>query len=444
MTSYRERESIHATTVNWYWCWTLPAVLWLPGCGAPADEWNRFRGADGSGLIRAESLPAEWSTERGIRWRTELRGVGNSSPVASRGRVFLTAAWEHAENPDRKWRAVSAFDARDGGLLWEREIFAAEAEEKHQYNTIAAPTPASDSKRVYVYFGSTLAALDHDGEILWQREIDPTYAEFARYGAASSPVLTREAVIVVQDKEWGDTEDVAWLAAFSKKTGDLLWRREWTETCCSYSTPVVVDRGAGEEIVFSGSGAVVSYSAADGETLWTHEVETNQMVGSPVFDGDLLAVAGGAHNVRSINMLRLTGAGRQTIPETLWTRKRLAPQDSSPVLVNGRLYTVTDQGIMASHDAKSGQLIWRGRLERSRMRASLVAGAGKIFATSTSGAVFAVSASDEFEILSINDFEERGTNASPGIAPGCLLFRTRSHLWCVDTAPSVNVGERAT
>ena len=86
----------------------------------------------------------------------------------------------------------------------------------HRVNTSAAPTPVTDGERLYVYFGSDLAALDLDGNVLWQQTIDPKYQEYSRYGASSSPVLTEEAVVILQDREYADTEDSGWLAAYSK------------------------------------------------------------------------------------------------------------------------------------------------------------------------------------------------------------------------------------
>lgn len=411
-------------------------------CGPDgSDDWPQFRGPSGGGLI-ADSLvatgglPLEWSAEQGIRWKAPLRGSGNSSPIVHRGQVYLTAAQEIEGGEDvGKQRVVLAFDLATGVALWVTELFAAAPERRHRFNTLAAPSPVADDA-IYVYFGSVLAAVEFDGSVRWQHEIDPTYAEFSRYGAASSPVLTRDAVIVVQDCEWAQTEDVGWIGAFDRKTGEPLWRTEWQNTCCSYSTPLVVDRGAGEEILFAQSGSIVSYGASDGQTLWSHPVEINQMVPSPVLEGDLLVMAGGANQMRSTEMLRLSGSGARTTVETLWRSKRFAPQDASPVLYQGKVITVTDQGIAAAHDAETGAELWHGRLGRGRMRASLVAGAGRVYATSSGGAVVVFSAGDTFEKLIENDLGETGTNASPGYADGCLLLRTSEHLWCVEAQPA--------
>jgi outer membrane protein assembly factor BamB len=422
-------------------------------------------------------LPSTWSLGGdNVRWRTEVPGVGNSQPVVADGRVFVTYAYREGADPFEpeaeeseidpeaeswsqeddaeapppdprpadaervKWRAAMAIDLETGDVLWQMPLFEAPTERKHRLNTIAAPTPVTDGRNLWVYFGSVLAKLDLDGEVLWQREIDAGYGELTRYGAASSPVLTERDVIVVQDKEWARTEDVGWIAAFSKETGEPRWRTEWEHTCCSYSTPLVVDRGAGEEIVFAHSGAVVSYSARDGESLWSQPVEILQMVATPVLRTreprarDLLAVAGGAHNVKRTILFELQGAGRDTRAELLWDDPRFAPQNSSPVLYRDRLFTVNDAGVLTARELAGGDVIWNHRLARGKNRASLVAGDGKVYVQSSSGVVSVVAAEDDgsARILAENTLGDDGSNASPAIAGGCLLLRTARHLTCVE------------
>ena len=86
------------------------------------------------------------------------------------------------------------------------------------------------SEGMYVYFRSHLARVLHSGEVDWLVEVDRTYADYARYGAATSPVLASDLVVVLQDREWGytQTEDSGWLAAFERDTGDLRWKVEWS------------------------------------------------------------------------------------------------------------------------------------------------------------------------------------------------------------------------
>jgi hypothetical protein len=56
-----------------------------------ADNWPRYRGADGSGVSQETGFPAEWS-QGDYEWVTELPGEGHSSPVIWDRHLFVTTA----------------------------------------------------------------------------------------------------------------------------------------------------------------------------------------------------------------------------------------------------------------------------------------------------------------------------------------------------------------
>ena len=68
--------------------------------------------------------------------------------------------------------------------------------------------------------------------------------------------------------------------------------------------------------------------------------------------------------------------------------------------------------------------------ERSFSTASLIAAAGKIYATSQFGAVHVVAAADEFEHLAVNEMNE-DCLATPAISRGDLFIRTKTRLYCI-------------
>jgi outer membrane protein assembly factor BamB len=407
----------------------LVAVL-AGACGdrGPA-EWPQFRGPGGVGLIADSPLPESWSADSAnLRWRTEIPGAGNSSPVVGHGKIFLTTA---VEENDTVSRSVVAVAADSGNVLWQTVIADEPREHRHALNTYAAPTPATDGELVYAFFGATLAAVDFDGEIVWRREVDPEYRELSHYGAASSAVLAGDVVVVARDRE-DAVHGEGWLGGFDRQSGEEVWRRTWVDTCCSYATPLVVDRPAGEEILFAHAARITSYDPSNGETLWSQELTQNQPVTSPTIAGDLLAVFTGADRVRNGAMLRLTGGGRDTEVEILWQTSRMIPQVSSPVLLDGLLYTVSDNGIMLCYEAETGKVHWKQRLDGNAFRPSLLAGDGKIYAVDSYARTSVVAAGPEFRLVAHNDLEDPG-NASPAFGAGCLLLRTQQALYCIET-----------
>lgn len=418
-----------------------PTVLVLAlaaGCDAPpaleeTPEWPQWRGASGMGLALEGGLPEVWSAESpNVRWRTDVPGSGNSSPIVGGGRVFLTTAYEDSESregsPTR--RSCLAYDLDSGKIVWETAVVTTPFETRHRFNTGAAPTPVTDGSHVFVYFGSHLAALDFDGRIVWTKEVDPDYVKYSRYAAASSPILTDDAVIVAQDQETGTTDDVGWLAAFDKATGERIWRHEWNDTCCSYSTPLWL-AGREPRLLFAHSGAVAEYDPTTGEQLWIHHYEINQMVSSIVAQDDLLCIAGGAHNVRRSTCLSLSGHGRETEIEVLWESLHGPPETSSPVLFDGLLFTVTTKGILSCLDARSGRALWTERLPRGGYHLALLAGDGKVYVPNARGRTLVVAPEPEFRLIAENELDEGGF-ASPAVAGSSLLFRTNSQLIRID------------
>src|SRR5437868_13045405 len=57
-----------------------------------ADNWPQWRGPKGTGISAEKDLPIKWSSNDNVRWRAELPGPGNASPIAWGDRVFITQA----------------------------------------------------------------------------------------------------------------------------------------------------------------------------------------------------------------------------------------------------------------------------------------------------------------------------------------------------------------
>ncbi len=421
----------------------LSVLLLMVAVGCAEDqapEWPQFRGPGGLGVSASEAPPVEWSLEsENVRWSVPLFGRGNSSPIVALDTVYVTEARRAAQSPEGLEKAFErwllALDAATGEKKWETPVVSTVAETKHWLSTFAATTPAADREGVYVYFGSHLARVLHTGEIDWLAEVDPAYAAYSRYGAASSPVLASDVVIVMQDREWGytRTKDAGWLAAFERDTGAVRWKVEWAGQegpCCTYTTPLVLGDGRGERLIVAWSWFVREYDLETGAVLWSRDYDINQLASSPVFEDELLIVSGGAHAVKATQAFSFAVREAGSEPALLWGNKAAVPETSSPLLLEGLLYTVTDFGVMSCWRGATGELLWRHRLPKGQYRSSLIAGGGRIYAASQRG-VAVVAAGEDFELLADNKLGGRSSNASPAIGAGFLVVRTETHLHCI-------------
>ena len=189
---------------------SLIAVLAAP---SHAANWPAFRG-DGSSVSPDKSLPREWGAEKNVRWRVDLPGRSNGSPIVWGDRVFVAQAVEKD-----KRRTVMCFDRRDGKLLWQSGVVYSEPESSHPDNPNCSGTPATDGERVVACFGSAgLYCYDFAGKELWRRDLGKLNHMF---GNAISPVIVRDRVVV----NFGPGEG-ARLVAVDKRTGEIAWEAQ--------------------------------------------------------------------------------------------------------------------------------------------------------------------------------------------------------------------------
>lgn len=167
---------------------------------------------------------------------------------------------------------------------------------------------------------------------------------------------------------------------------------------------------------------------------------------TPLAGEGLLFVATGSQGEsnRPVFAVRPGGSGDISLAEgedandyVAWTHPRFSAYTSSPLLVNGRLYIVNDNGILAVHDAKTGERLYRARVGGGghTFSASPFAYGGKVFFLSEDGDTFVAKESgDTYEEIGKNSLGEMSF-ASPAIAGDSLFVRTQTKLYRITDAP---------
>jgi len=403
-------------------------------CGAAiAENWPQFRGPQSQGVSTETGLPVKWSATSNVKWKTALPGPGHSSPIIWGNRIFLTALRQESSLVRRYLYAsrgqlvVLCLDKGSGKILWEREVPAERIEKTHSTNSPASPTPVTDGRYVYVYFGSRgLICFDFNGNKVWEIPLGPFPNE---WGSASSPILYKNMLLLNCDT---DAED--FLLAVDKNTGKTIWKTSRSDVTRAWPTPVIWSADGKDEIVVSGSGRVKAYDPQDGRELWTVNGLTTWVTPTPVSAHGLLYVAANGPGGNIIMAIRPGGRGNITNTHVVWRYERAAPYSSSPVVVGDYLYTVKNGGIMTCLNARTGALAWQERLPaRGDYYASPVAADGKIYTLSEDGEVSVVAAKPTFELISSNSMGER-CMASPAISGGQIFIRSDYNLFCIGEA----------
>lgn len=401
-----------------------PAFLLVLASTAAAEDWPVWRGPRSDGTVRDAGYPLTWSPTEHVTWKTPLPGTGHSSPVVSRGKVFVTGCVE-AE----KKRVLYCVDRTTGRVEWERVPVVADLERKHAENSWASSTPAADGERVFTTFldAPRLRVFCHDyaGTLLWEK----TPGEFhSQHGFCSPPTLHKDLVIVNGDQD-APKGQTAFIVAFDRKTGNEVWRVDRPNKLRSYCPPVVIEAGGRTQLVLTGSKCVASYDPDTGKPLWLIDGPTEQFVSSMVLhDGVLLMTAGfPVHWVMAIDP---SGSGNVTNSHVLWSHKNEGGYVPSPVAHAGKLFAVDDGGVAGCWDVKTGKQFWKERLGSRKHHASAVAADGRVYLTADDGITYVLKAAGEFEVLAKNPLGEP-VFASPAFSDRQVFVRGAKHLWCI-------------
>ncbi len=346
------------------------------------------------------------------------------------------------------WRAVTALDAVTGEEIW-RQGVPAPSGRKYPTNSYASPTPATDGRYVVVNYGPVLVTMDFDGNILWERR-EPLYMQYLRHGASISPVIHGDSVLFAylpETREAGmeeattDTsfESLSYVVALDLATGAERWRVDgMAGGRDAFGTPLLVPTSEGTSVLLSVNDHMHAYDADSGEHLWSVETPLHVPVPSVVANADTAFMSGGLYGPAVIAAVALTedaegDPDRAATPKRRkfrWKVTRGTPDVSSPIIYDGLIYWVTQNGRMFCADPATGEIIWRQRLG-SQYSASPVAGDGKLYIAGADGSVAVLEAGREYREIARNQLDEV-IYASPAIASGRIYIRGHEHLFAVD------------
>ena len=215
MTDVTARRAVLAVMVAVLIGWSLPAgtapalATGRTGAGRPPTGWP------------SATRRVTWSATENVRWKTDIPGLGHSSPVVWGDFVFLTTAIKTgataaaAPTPDRLLPRTAArrarrgpgggggpqvehkfdvlcLDRKTGKILWQRTAKTAVPHEggHNTYGSFASNSPVTDGKYVYAFFGSRgMYCYDFKGTLVWQKDFGVQMRMRMAFGEGMAPVL---------------------------------------------------------------------------------------------------------------------------------------------------------------------------------------------------------------------------------------------------------------
>jgi outer membrane protein assembly factor BamB len=439
---------------------SITLTLVLLGASLQARNWPGWRGADGQGVSDEVALPTEWAADRNVAWKAAIPGRGHSSPIVWGNRVFLTTAIEGDVLPDAKapihyiqedpkkapqaflhpdsmgadrkhTLQVMALDLESGRVLWTRTAFeGAVFDNRHKAGSYASPTPVTDGRLVYAYFGSEgLFAYDFAGSLEWKADFGDIRT--LGIGVSTSPILYKDLVIVQCDEENGEH---SFIAALDARTGKQVWKTP-RKAQVTWTTPVLVEVNGRTELVTNGVERIVGYDPANGKELWSAPGVESNAVHSPLVGQGLVIFTSG-YPAKKVIAIRPGGTGDIRGSDRIaWTYEKGAAYVPTPILYGDLLYLLTDAGVMTALDVKTGTVRYEGGRppEPAKFMGSPVAWGGHLYLTSLDGDTFVIKAGPKHEVVRTNTVDEP-VYASLAPSQGRVLVRALGHLYCIKAA----------
>ncbi len=438
----------------------LSVIVYCAASGFAAENVG-WRG-DGTGRFAAADPPQTWSPENHVVWKAELPGRSLASPIVVGDRVFVTA------NPTE----LLCFSAADGRLLWQRshgytDVFddekgqsierdherareiqkqigelhrarrdaeqAGQTDKKDELQKQISAldekvrelrtfppaadgepgntggTPTSDGRSVFALFGNGIVSSHTvDGRQNWM-----VFVEAGSGDQSASPLLVDGKLIV----------QLRGLFALDAETGETLWR---TDTPSRHGSPVAAKLGE-TKVIVTPAGAIVRLD--DGEILARDQFRLGHS--SPLVQDDLIY----AMEDDAPKALKLTLEEEKNdkfrLPVVWEVESSKTKRLASPIYHEGLLYSTTEQGIFEVTDAKTGERVYRKRLNFDGGRAdpSLCLAGGLIYISSNRGATIIIRPGRKYDEVARNSLDE--FKSSLCFAGSRMYVRTKGHLWCI-------------
>lgn len=375
-----------------------------------SSTWNVFRGPN-AGISPWTNAPILWdgTSGTGVLWKTPLKMSGVSSPVLWGKQIYVTEG-------DGKERAVLAFDAADGHLLW-RQVVAdggngTPLPPVSDYG-LAMPTPVCDEKGVYALFGTgDLAAFSPDGKPLWQMYLGrPTIG----YGFASSPSIASNLLCVQFDHHASGR-----VLAVETTTGQIKWNVERSRGASWSSLMVVSDADGKPLIVANANGSTTAYDLT-GHVIWDVDGATGEVAPTPAWWKE---------RIYSVNTgSKLLCHKVHGNAEKLWeyTAGQLS-DTASPIVVNGLYFMTTGAGRLTCLDAETGGRIWVN--DSPGCYASLISSGDRLYAMGRDGTSLIIKTDRTYQKIGMCSLGD-GVDATPAMTDGRLYIRGSKWLWCL-------------
>ena len=385
-----------------------------------AQNCPNWRGPNGDGTSIETNLPTKWDSITNVVWKSPVPGIGHSSPIIWEDKLFTITAL-----PETQEKLLLCYDCKSGNLLWQKTVLKSTFKNKHNDNSYASGTPATDGNLIYMSFldgeDVVVAAYDFTGKQIWLQRPGKFYSP---HGYSCSPALFEDKVIIN-----GNSKGDSFVAALSKTDGQIIWKISHENLAHSFSTPIFREMAGKMQMIFLGNQEVASYNPDDGSKYWFVNGPSEDFCASPVYNEKTgLVLISSAWPQRYLLAIKPDGTGDVTESHVVWRSREGAYYVPSPVCTDDYLFTTMTNGKVHCIEIATGKILWVE--DMGKQYSSSVLANGLVYMPNDEGLITVIKPGPTFETIASNSIGER-MNASPALSNGKIYLRGYKHLFCI-------------
>jgi outer membrane protein assembly factor BamB len=311
-----------------------------------AQDWPQWRGANRDAKASGFKAPDQWPSGLKEKWKVTV-GEGVATPALVGDRLYVFTRQEGAE-------VIRCLNAIDGKEIWQDRYECAGASGPSQGFSGPRSSPSVAGGKVVTYgVGGILSCTDAaTGKKIWRK--NPALKP-PRFFTACSPLLSGNLCII----QLGGEENGA-IAAYDVASGDEKWK--WTGDGSAYASPAIMTIGGTPVLAALTAKKIVGLGLMDGKLAWELPFVAQGRAynaATPIADGDKLMITGAGRGTRA---WAIEKQGEDFSPKELWSNSEEAVQFNTPVLKDGLLYGITQNGDLFCVDERDGKTLWTSKV----------------------------------------------------------------------------------
>jgi outer membrane protein assembly factor BamB len=344
-----------------------PLSLALTAQTKPADSWTQWGGPNRNFIVNTTGLADKWpETGPPVLWSRPL-GTGHSAILFDDGRLYTMYRAGNGRAKQGPWdpeETVIAMDAASGKTLWEHKY----PSRREDFSFGAGPhsTPIIVGDRLFtIGTNKQMFAFDKKtGKVLWSRDFVKDFNSHellirpvVKTGYGCSPIAYRDTIIC---SVGGPGQSVM---AFRQSDGAVVWKSG--DFLTSEAPPIMINVAGREQLVMFGGGTVNGMDPANGQILWSHVHDPGNDLncGTPLFGPDNILFVSSAYRAGS-RAIQLKPDRDVTYAEELWFTNRVRFMFLNAIRVGDFVYGTTGDfgpAFLTALNIKTGQPAWQHR-----------------------------------------------------------------------------------